>query len=162
MRSPLWLVLEQAHGGDGVGRVHSEAVVYTVRYQLLTSAKAGFLAADANIPCWQDDQVALFQCYPDPLVIVLSSKPCLLARYTTDRSREGSQPRTSKYPDPPRIYRISSSSCRCLKYQLIPHRAGEINGLIKERLDLGFVSLSQSFSCHCDLVSLPRQLKGQS
>jgi hypothetical protein len=52
VRGPLRLVLEQAHGGDGVGRVNSEAVVYTIKYELLPFGKAGHPVADPNLPRW--------------------------------------------------------------------------------------------------------------
>lgn len=71
------------------------------------------------------------------------------------RHIEGDIPRTSKNPDPPRIYRISSSSCKCLSLQLNPP---EEYSLIKERLDLGLICLTQSFGCYRYSISLTNQL----
>ena len=73
----------------------------------------------------------------------------------TIRHIEGDIPRTSKNPDPPRIYRISSSSCKCLSLQL--HPPGEYS-LIKERLDLGLICLTQSFGGYRYSISLTNQL----
>lgn len=77
-----------------------------------------------------------------------------------------SAPRISKYPDPARIYRISSSSCRCLFNKSLISRLSETHtrayssgkagaeseerndALVKERLDLLLISLSQPFPSH--------------
>jgi hypothetical protein len=85
-------------------------------------------------PRWEDNEVSLLHSNPDPLIVIRPSEayqnesaPTRLPRQDTGteprlrgvtlESTPIDSPRTSKKPDPPRIYRISSSSCRCLRGQ---------------------------------------------
>jgi hypothetical protein len=72
-----------------------------------------------------------------------------------DLKQGGGIPLTSKKPDPPRIYRISSSSCKCLSSQLYPQQK---YSLIEERLDLVLICFTQSFGSYRYSISLTNQL----
>ena len=93
-------------------------------------------------PRWQDDQVTGLQLDPDPSLVVRCVVPW---GQTVIRGVDpANSPRTSKYPEPARMYRISSSSCKCLCLSPIPGLSSTTHSSKNDLIFVSYASPSPS------------------